>query len=376
MPGGDVAAVQGVRVVEKVSELGERVAAHAGDGRTAAGVVGDEVTDHVAPEAVLQAHDVVRDAEPVGDELRVGDGVERAARPVGDAVAVAEQLHRRADDVVPRLHEQRRRHGAVHPPGHRDANALRHLSLLLPVHRCSTADSALTFSTIFGSAPATASTSSEVLSLPKENRSAAMPSSRGTPIAVSTCEGSIAPVLQADPEEQAIPARSRCMSSASLSVPGMETFETCGARSACQALITASGTIASTRRSSSSRSAPSRAADSACSAAASSTALPSPTIPGTFSVPGRMPYCCPPPWMIASTAPRSRTMRAPTPLAAPILCPEMVSSVQPASLSDRGTLPKACTASEWKQTPAARQRSARRAIGWTVPTSLFTHITL
>src|SRR2546426_253593 len=48
MPGGDVAAVQGVRVVEKVSELGERVTAHAGDGRPAAGVLGDEVTDHVA----------------------------------------------------------------------------------------------------------------------------------------------------------------------------------------------------------------------------------------------------------------------------------------------------------------------------------------
>src|SRR2546422_2072241 len=80
--------------------------------------------------------------------------------------------------------------------------------------------------------------------------------------------------------------------------------------------------------------------------------------------------------MIASTAPRSRTMRAPTPFAAPILCPEMVTSVQPASLGDRGTLPTACTASEWKQTPAARQRSASRAIGWTVPTSLFTHITL
>src|SRR2546427_9647847 len=67
MPGGDVAALQGVRVVEKVAELGERVTAHAGDGRPAAGVLGDEVTDHVAPEAVLQAHDVVRDAEPVGD---------------------------------------------------------------------------------------------------------------------------------------------------------------------------------------------------------------------------------------------------------------------------------------------------------------------
>src|SRR3989454_12181594 len=254
MPGGDVAALQGVRVVEKVAELGERVTAHAGDGRPAAGVLGDEVSDHVAPEAVLQAHDVVRDAEPVRDELRVGDGVEGAARPVGDAVAVAEQLHRRADDVVPCLHEQRRGERRVDAPRHGDQYSVSPLALparlrmsncglrirppthqsairnpqsaIAQDHRCNTADRALTFSTIFGSAPITASTSSALLSLPKEKRSAAMPSSRGTPIAVSTCEGSIAPVLQADPEEQAMPARSRCMSSASLSVPGMATFET------------------------------------------------------------------------------------------------------------------------------------------------------
>src|SRR5207245_1881813 len=159
--------------------------------------------------------------------------------------------------VVARLHEQRRSDGAVHAPGHRDENALRHLPPLSPTrnaevgtrnssggsdrgnrprdpttarsvppsafrlprwnHRCSTADSALTFSTILGSALTTASTSSAVLSRPKEKRNAAMPRSRGTPIAVSTCEGSIAPVLQADPEAQATPARSRCMSSASLS---------------------------------------------------------------------------------------------------------------------------------------------------------------
>src|SRR6266566_695640 len=47
----------------------------------------------------------------------------------------------------------------------------------------------------------------------------------------------------------------------------------------------------------------------------------------------------PPPWMIASTACRSRTSNAPIPLGAPILWPEMVTRVQPTSLSETGTLP-------------------------------------
>src|SRR5438445_188311 len=59
------------------------------------------------------------------------------------------------------------------------------------------------------------------------------------------------------------------------------------------------------------------------------------------AVPGRSPNCCPPPWMIASTACRSRTSNAPIPLGAPILWPEMVTRVQPTSLSETGTLPSA-----------------------------------
>src|SRR3989449_8691707 len=112
-------------------------------------------------------------------------------------------------------------------------------------HRCNTADSCRTLSTIFGSAPMTVSTSSAALSLPNENRSAATPSSRGTAIAVSTCDGSTAPVEQAEPEEQALPAGSQCISVAPHSVPGIDTLVTCGARRPCAALITASGTTAS-----------------------------------------------------------------------------------------------------------------------------------
>src|SRR5439155_618765 len=253
-------------------------------------------------EAIFEIQDVVRDPEPVRHEPGVGDRMEGGARTVGDGVAVAEQLHGGADHVVTLLDEERRGDGGIHPAGHGDEDAL--------AHRCKTADRALTFSTIFGRAPITVSMSSGVFSLPNENRSAATPRSRGTPIAVRTCDGSTAPVEQAEPEEQAIPARSRGIRRASLSVPGIDTLVTCGARRPFAALITASGTTASSRRSSSSRRAATRAANAACSRAASSTAAPNPTIPGTFSVPGRMPNCWPPPWMIASMTWRSRTTSA------------------------------------------------------------------
>src|SRR5437773_2215579 len=368
MAGGDVGAVERVRVVQEVAELGERVAAHAGDRSAAAGVLGDEVRDHVAAEAVLEIQDVVRDPELVSHEPGVGDRIEGAAGPVGDGVAVAEQLHGGADDVVPRLHQQGCGYGRVDTARHRDEDAI--------AHRCSTAERARTFSTIFGSAPISVSTSSRVFSLPNENRSAATPSSRGTPIAVSTCDGSTAPVEHAEPDEQAIPARSRCISRASLSVPGLDPHGTPPARSPAPAALTASGTTASSRRSSSSRSAATRAANAACSRAASSTAAPSPTIPGTFSVPGRIPNCWPPPWMIASTAWRSRTTSAPIPLGAAILWPETVKTLHATSCNDTGTLPKACTPSTWNGTPASRHRAASRATGCTTPISLFTHITL
>src|SRR5256885_912126 len=176
MAGGDRVAVERVGVMQQIAELGERIASDAGDGRSPARILGNEIVDDIVAEAVLEVQHVMRNPELVRDELGIGDRVEGTARAVGHAVAVAEQLQRRADDVVPLLHKQRRRDGAVHPARHCDEHS----------HRCSTADNDLTSPTIRGSASATASTSSMVLSLPNEKRSAAMPSSRGTSIAVST----------------------------------------------------------------------------------------------------------------------------------------------------------------------------------------------
>ena len=53
-------------------------------------------------------------------------------------------------------------------------------------------------------------------------------SDRGTPMAVRTCDGSVAPVVQAEPPEAATPCRSRCISIASASAPGTATLSTCG----------------------------------------------------------------------------------------------------------------------------------------------------
>src|SRR5438552_1277345 len=134
MAGGHVRAVERVRVVQEVAELGERVAAHARDGRAAARVLGDEVGDHIATEAVFEIQDVVRDPELVRHEPGVGDRIEGAARTVGDGVAVAEQLHGGADHVVTLLDEERGGDGGIHPAGHGDRSEEHTSELQSPDH--------------------------------------------------------------------------------------------------------------------------------------------------------------------------------------------------------------------------------------------------
>src|SRR3990172_2053084 len=72
--------------------------------------------------------------------------------------------------------------------------------------------------TIPGSMSSTYSISSRVLSLPTASRGLPRASSSGTPIAVSTCDGSSDPDVQAEPLEAAMPARSSAMRIASPSM--------------------------------------------------------------------------------------------------------------------------------------------------------------
>jgi len=81
-----------------------------------------------------------------------------------------------------------------------------------------------------------------------------------------------------------------------------------------------------------------------------------PTMPGTFSVPDRMPRSCPPPciWIARRTrGPRRRTYIAPTPLGPWNLWPDRLSRSIPIASTSIGTFPTACVASVWNSTPAS-----------------------
>ena len=68
----------------------------------------------------------MRNAELLADAPRIIDGIERAARPIGNFIAVAEELHRRADDVISLLDQQRSGDGRIDAARHGDKNTLLH----------------------------------------------------------------------------------------------------------------------------------------------------------------------------------------------------------------------------------------------------------
>src|SRR6185312_6206214 len=210
--GCDPVALEGIRLPKEVPELGERVAAHAWNGRASGCVFAHEVLDHIAAERGLEVEDVVRDADAFAHAARVVDRIERAARAVGHVVAVAEELHRRPDHLVALLGERGRGDGRVdtarHGREHAAAN-VRHQATA-PVKRRALATRA-------GKRSAIRSMHSSVVSAPRLMRTADTANSRGTPNAASTCDGSTLPLVHAEPDEQATPARSSAMSIDSLS---------------------------------------------------------------------------------------------------------------------------------------------------------------
>src|SRR6185437_15242063 len=288
----DPVALERIRLAEQVAELGERVAAHAGNGRATRRVFAHEVLDHVAAERALEVEHVVRDADALADAARI---VDRAARTVWHVVAVTEELHRRADYLVALLGERGRGDGRVDTTRHgrEDAAAsLRHQATA-PVNRRALATSA-------GKSSAMRSMHSSVVRAPRLMRTADTARSRGTPNAARTCDGSTLPLVHAEPDEHATPARSRAMSMDSLSVPGTDTLKMCGARGPPPPFTTASGMRARSVRSRRSRSAPNRRISASRSAMASSAARARPIAAATFSVPGRNPRFCEPPWSSGS----------------------------------------------------------------------------
>ena len=102
-----------------------------------------------------------------------------------------------------------------------------------------------------------------------------------------------------------------------------------------------------------------RALSAARPSRAAAAAAPKPAMPATFSVPARSPRSWPPPLMsgVEGSA-ASRLISAPTPLGAPILCPEMVRRSAPSALISHGIRPAAWTASTCRRPPAACTRRA------------------
>ena len=120
MTGGDGVEAQGQRALQHRGELDLLVAAQAGVGRAAGGVLVHEVLDHVLVEALAEVPDVERDADHVGRAPRVMSVLEGAAAACTGAVrrGVARQRQVDAGDVVAGLDRACRGDGGVDAPGH------------------------------------------------------------------------------------------------------------------------------------------------------------------------------------------------------------------------------------------------------------------
>ena len=92
--------------------------------------------------------------------------------------------------------------------------------------------------------------------------------------------------------------------------------------------------------------------------------------------PDRTSRSWPPPCSTGTgSTPRPAAARRPRP-GRRSCAPVTVSASAPLAAKSTGSCPAACTASVWNGTPCSRATAASSATGWTVPTSLFAHITL
>src|ERR1700732_2150735 len=132
------------------------------------------------------------------------------------------------------------------------------------------------------------STSASEVDQPRLSRTAPWAISGPNPMASSTCEGCTLPEEQAEPEDTAIPARSKPITAVSALRPGTVNSVVLGSRGAPSENTMAPG-VSRRPLSSRFRSPPSRMASSSRLSRAALTAAPNPTIPVTFSVPARRP---------------------------------------------------------------------------------------
>src|SRR5262249_1987749 len=141
------------------------------------------------------------------------------------------------------------------------------------------------------------STSASVVVQPRLTRTPPRTSTGSAPIAARTCEVCTFPAEQAEPDETAIPLRSKAIIVVSAFTPGTANKVVLGRRGAFAPKITAWGVAFLRPFSSRSRSADIRVASANFTAPA---AAPQPAIAAPFSVPARCPRSCPPPLISGS----------------------------------------------------------------------------
>jgi len=197
--GPDRIEAQRHRLVQQRGELDPLVAAQAGVGGAARGILGDEVLDHLGTEARRQVPDVERDAQPIGDAARVGRVLQRAAASglLAHRPGVLGQRQVHPDNLVPGVDQPRGGDRRVHPAAHRRDDAHQ----ATPAARRARSRAA-------GNAARTASTSAPVEVCPKVKRRAPRASRSLNPMANKTWLGCGTPAWQADPVEHSTPAAS------------------------------------------------------------------------------------------------------------------------------------------------------------------------
>ncbi len=115
---GDGVAAQAKRLFQQARITHRRVASYAGIRGAAACVLGVEVVDDLALEAVGLIHEFMSQAERLADTASVVHRFQGAATALGEFVAFAETevAEGRPDDFGARVAEQERRHRRIHAP--------------------------------------------------------------------------------------------------------------------------------------------------------------------------------------------------------------------------------------------------------------------
>ena len=124
MPGDDGVEAERDGLLEQGGELDALVAAHAGVGGAASGVLVDEVADDILFEARAEVPDIEGDADDVGRSLRVHGVLDGAASAASGAQGAGHAAEREVhpDNLVAGVDGTRGSNGGVDSATHRGYN--------------------------------------------------------------------------------------------------------------------------------------------------------------------------------------------------------------------------------------------------------------